>query len=339
MTELPLNGRNFLQLLFLGNGAVETTGEQGGMRQGAGNAISINGSRPTSNNYLLDGTSNTDTALGTPAAILSIDAIQEFKEQTATYSAEYGFSANQISIVSKTGTNRLSGSVFSFMRNDKLDAQSFFDVEKQKLDQKQFGFVVGGPVLLPGYNGRNKTFFLVNYEGLRREVGSQDFLRVPLPDELAGRFTTTIIDPVTGQPFPNNTIPSEPLSRGWRTWRSPRTTGRRRMPASRKATTSGSGTCRPTRTSSPCASTSSSAPAGARCSAATRSRTGRTPRSARSPSSGTCSSSRTRKNWQVSHSLPIAVEPRQPVPHRVCRAPGRTSTGSPRRRPTSTPRG
>ena len=112
VTELPLNGRNFLQLLFLGNGAVETDGEQGGMRQGAGNAISINGSRPTSNNYLLDGTSNTDTALGTPAAILSIDAIQEFKEQTATYSAEYGFSANQISIVSKTGTNRLSGSVF-----------------------------------------------------------------------------------------------------------------------------------------------------------------------------------------------------------------------------------
>ena len=81
------------------------------MRQGAGNAISINGSRPTSNNYLLDGTSNTDTALGTPAAILSVDAIQEFKEQTATYSAEYGFSANQINIVSKTGTNRLSGSL------------------------------------------------------------------------------------------------------------------------------------------------------------------------------------------------------------------------------------
>jgi Carboxypeptidase regulatory-like domain len=214
VTELPLNGRNFLQLLFLGNGAVETTGEQGGMRQGAGNAISINGSRPTSNNYLLDGTSNTDTALGTPAAILSVDAIQEFKEQTATYSAEYGFSANQISIVSKTGTNRLSGSVFDFIRNDKFDARSFFDVQKQKLDQKQFGFVVGGPVWLPGaYNGRNKTFFLVNYEGLRREVGSQDFLRVPLPEELAGRFSSTIIDPVTKLPFANNTIPQNRFSR------------------------------------------------------------------------------------------------------------------------------
>jgi hypothetical protein len=214
VTELPLNGRNFLQLLFLGNGAVETTGEQGTMRQGAGNAISINGSRPTSNNYLLDGTSNTDTSLGTPAAILSVDAIQEFKEQTATYSAEYGFSANQISIVSKTGTNRLSGSLFYFLRNDALDARSFFDVEKQKLDQKQFGFVTGGPVLIPGaYDGRNRTFFLVNYEGMRREVGVQDFLRVPLPDELAGRFSTTIIDPVTRQPFPNNTIPTSRFTR------------------------------------------------------------------------------------------------------------------------------
>jgi len=214
VTELPLNGRNFLQLLFLGNGAVETTGEQGGMRQGAGNAISINGSRPTSNNYLLDGTSNTDTSLGTPAAILSVDAIQEFKEQTATYSAEYGFSANQISIVSKTGTNRLSGALFYFLRNDALDARSFFDVEKQKLDQKQFGFVTGGPVLVPGaYDGRNRTFFLVNYEGLRREVGAQDFLRVPLPDELAGRFSSTIIDPVTRQPFANNTIPTNRFTR------------------------------------------------------------------------------------------------------------------------------
>src|SRR6202022_79667 len=87
VTELPLNGRNFLSLLFIGNGAVETSGEQGSMRQGAGNAISINGSRPTSNNYMLDGTTNTDTSLNTPAVILSVDAIQEFKEQTANYSA------------------------------------------------------------------------------------------------------------------------------------------------------------------------------------------------------------------------------------------------------------
>jgi hypothetical protein len=216
VTELPLNGRNFLQLLFLGAGAVETGGEQAAMRQGVGNAISIMGARPTSNNYMLDGTANTDTALGTPAAILSVDAIEEFKEQTTTYSAEYGFSSNQINIVSKSGTNRLKGSVFGFFRNEGMDARNFFDpagAEKPKLDQKQFGFVVGGPVLLPFYDGKNKSFFLVNYEGTRIERGTSAFYTVPTPEQLAGRFSTTIIDPWTGQPFPNNTIPTSRFSR------------------------------------------------------------------------------------------------------------------------------
>jgi hypothetical protein len=218
VTQLPLNGRNFLSLLFLNGGTVETNGEQGGMRQGAGNAISINGARPTSNNYLLDGTSNTDTALGTPAAILSIDAIQEFKEQTGTYSAEYGFSANQVNIVSKTGTNDLHGAVFWFGRNDAFDANNFFNnargVRKTKLRQNQYGFVAGGPVWIPKvYNGRNKSFWLVNFEGYKRTSGFSDLLNIPTPDQLAGRFTTQIIDPVTGQPFPNNTVPQNRFSR------------------------------------------------------------------------------------------------------------------------------
>ena len=218
VTQLPLNGRNFLQLLFIGAGAVETSGEQGSMRQGAGNAISINGSRPTSNNYLLDGTSNTDTALGTPSTILSVDAIQEFKEQTTTYSAEYGFSANQINIVSKSGTNGLHGSVFWFLRNDALDANTFFNnlagSPKSKLRQNQPGFVAGGPVLIPKvYDGRNKTFWLANFEALRVRTGFQDFLNIPTPDQLAGRFTSTILDPVTGQPFPGNIVPQASFTR------------------------------------------------------------------------------------------------------------------------------
>src|SRR5262245_36983867 len=177
VTQLPLNGRNFLSLLFLNGGTVETTGEQGTMRQGAGNAISINGARPTSNNYMLDGTSNTDTALGTPAAILSIDAIQEFKEQTATYSAEYGFSANQVNIVSKRGTNDIHGTVFWFGRNDAFDANNFFNnargIKKTKLRQNQYGFVAGGPVWVPKlYDGRNKSFWLANFEGYLRTQGS-----------------------------------------------------------------------------------------------------------------------------------------------------------------------
>ena len=187
VTELPLNGRNFLQLLFLGAGAVETGGEQGGMRQGVGNAISIMGARPTSNNFMIDGTANIDTSIGTPAAVLSVDAIEEFKEQTTTYSAEYGFSSNQINLVSKTGTNSFHGTGFGFFRNDGWDARNFFDdktSEAPKLDQKQYGFVVGGPVMLPGYNGRNRTFFLVNYEGTRIDRGATNFYTVPTPQEL-----------------------------------------------------------------------------------------------------------------------------------------------------------
>jgi Carboxypeptidase regulatory-like domain len=218
VTQLPLNGRNFLQLLFLNGGTVETGGEQGIMRQGAGNAISINGSRPTSNNYLLDGTSNTDTALGTPSAILSVDVIQEFKEQTGSYSAEYGFSANQVNIVSKSGTNDLHGTAFWFGRNDAFDANTYFNnrdgTEKNKLRQNQYGFVVGGPAWIPKlYNGRNKTFWLVNFEGRRTISGFQDLLTVPTPDQLAGRFTSVIIDPTTGAPFPGNTIPASRFSR------------------------------------------------------------------------------------------------------------------------------
>jgi hypothetical protein len=210
VTDLPLNGRNFIQLLFLGAGAVETAGEQGAMRQGVGGAISIMGARPTSNNFMLDGTANVDTSLGTVAAVLSVDAIQEFKEQTSTYSAEYGFSSNQVNIVSKSGTNRLHGSVFDFIRNEKLDARNFFDpagAEKPKLDQKQPGFVVGGPIW------KNRTFFLVNYEGTRIKRGSSSFYTIPTPDELAGHFSATVIDPLTGKPFPNNTIPSSRFSR------------------------------------------------------------------------------------------------------------------------------
>ncbi len=209
ITDLPLNGRNFLSLLFLSAGAVQTSGEQGVMRQGAGNAISLMGGRPTSNNFMIDGTSNIDTSLGTPAVILSVDALEEFKEQTKTYSAEYGFSANQVNLVSKSGSNEYHGALFYFGRNQGLDAKNFFDppnAEKPKLDQKQFGGTISGPII------KNKTFLLFNYEGTRIDRGSSSFYIVPSPDELAGRFSTTIIDPLTGQPFSNNTIPSSRFS-------------------------------------------------------------------------------------------------------------------------------
>lgn len=237
--QLPLNGRNFLNLLFIGAGAVQTVGEQGQMRSGEGNAISINGARPESNNYTLDGMVNTDTALNTPAVILSQDAIQEFKVQSETYSAEFGFSANQVNIVSKSGTNTLHGALFEFNRNDAFDASTHFQPTKPLLRQNQFGFVLNGPVVLPRlYNGRDKTFFLANYEGWRIKVGtSPTNVFVPDPAQLSGNFAasglpafSTVtgspcqiaiaqgqsclpVDPLTGQPFLNNTIPSTRFSR------------------------------------------------------------------------------------------------------------------------------
>ena len=210
ITDLPLNGRNFLSLLYLNAGAVETTGEQGAMRQGVGNAISLQGARPTSNNFMIDGTANIDTSVGTPAVILSVDALEQFTQQNKTYSAEYGFSANQINLVSKAGNNEFHGVGFLFGRNEKWDAKNFFDsptAAKPPLDQKQFGGTFSGPII------KNKTFFLVNYEGARITRGTTGFYLVPTADQLAGRFSQPIIDPVTRQPFPNNTIPQERYSR------------------------------------------------------------------------------------------------------------------------------
>ncbi len=233
--QLPLNGRNFLNLLFIGAGAVQTVGEQGQMRQGEGNAISINGGRPESNNYTLDGMANTDTALNTPAVILSQDAIQEFKVQSETYSAEFGFSANQVNIVSKSGTNDIHGSVFEFDRNDAFDASTHFQPVKPILRQNQFGFVLGGPVFIPKvYDGRNKTFWLANYEGWRIINGTSSYLNVPDTAQLSGNFSASglpaygspacaaalaggnpcmPIDPTTGQPFQGNVVPAGRFSR------------------------------------------------------------------------------------------------------------------------------
>ena len=248
--QLPLQNRNFISLIFLTPGAVETNGEQGTMRQGSGNAISINGARPESNNYTLDGIANVDTALGTPAVILSQDAIQEFKIQSGTYSAEYGFSANQVNIISKSGSNSLHGSVFEFLRNDAFDAfrvnpNQPAPTRKPELRQNQFGYVLGGPIYIPKlYDGRNKTFFLANYEGQRAVNGIVSNFIVPTPAMLSGNFNGATIlngpnagqplpafgsaactaeisagrgcmpvDPDTGAPFPGNIIPSTSFSR------------------------------------------------------------------------------------------------------------------------------
>lgn len=197
--QLPLDGRNFVQLLFIGAGAVTIGGEQGTMRQGEGNAISINGGRPEGNNFTLDGLVNTDQAMETPAVILSQDAIQEFKVESGIYPAEYGFSASQINIVSKGGTNSLHGSIFESDRNNAFDAHPFPTATNfinstpttiAILRLNQFGFVANGPVYFPKlYDGRNKTFFMANYEGWRMNNGATLTDTVPNPATLQGDFT------------------------------------------------------------------------------------------------------------------------------------------------------
>jgi len=235
VVDLPLNGRNWTSLLFVSAGAVTVGAEMGVMRQGEGNGISINGGRPESNNYTLDGLGASDVALSTPAVILSIDAIQEFKVLSDTYSAEYGFAANQVNIVSKSGTNQLHGTLFEFDRNNAFDARSpVAQPTLPTLRQNQFGFVVGGPVMLPHlYDGRNKTFFMANYEGWRVSNGISQFANVPTPQELQGDFSGTGYpepgtaacaaalakaqacnpeNPATGLAFPGDQIPSSMFS-------------------------------------------------------------------------------------------------------------------------------
>jgi hypothetical protein len=211
--DLPLNGRNFTQLLLLGAGAVQSSGEQGSFRRNVGNSLTIQGAHPGSNSFMLDGISINDAYYQTPAVVPSIDALQEFHEQTKGYSAAYGFGANQINLTTKSGTNALHGTVYDFLRNDALDARSFFDTTTLPLRQNQFGYTLGGPVWIPKvYNGKDKTFFFANYEGLRTRTSFTGFGIVPTTAELSGVFSTTIINPVTHQPYPDNTIPQSDFS-------------------------------------------------------------------------------------------------------------------------------
>jgi hypothetical protein len=202
VAALPLNGRNFMQLLLVGAGAVTVGGEQGTMRQGEGAAVSVNGGRPEGNNYTLDGLVNTDQALVTPAVILSQDAIGEFKVQSGVYPAENGFGASQVNIVSRAGTNAIHGAVFESNRNDAYDAKPFTNASytgdsptsNPILRLNQFGFVADGPVYIPKlYNGRDKSFWMANYEGWRMNNGSSIRESVPTPAELAGDFSQTTL--------------------------------------------------------------------------------------------------------------------------------------------------
>ncbi|MGH9839037.1 MAG: carboxypeptidase regulatory-like domain-containing protein, partial [Blastocatellia bacterium] len=208
-TQIPLNGRDFSQLILLTPGAVTRPGgfdlTTGAATGSFGSGVAIGG-RDAHNNFTIDGAGNNARQFGNVALRPSIDVIQEFKVQTNSYSAEFGNAAfGQITLVTKSGTNEFHGSVFEFLRNDKLDARNFFLPKRAKLNRNQFGGTISGPVR------RNRTFFLFNYEGLRERRGVEAFASVPPESWRAGDFSgvagLTLRDPQTGQPFPNNRIP------------------------------------------------------------------------------------------------------------------------------------
>jgi hypothetical protein len=214
--QLPLNGRNFVSLTRTIPGVLR--GIPGSNIDGAGSlawrasaAFSANGQRPRDNNYLLDGVDNNETWLQTVVVFPSVDAIDEFKLQTSTYSAEFGRSlGGVVNLQIKSGSNEFHGSAFEFHRNSKFDANNFFNNANQRpkpdFKQNQFGGTLGGPIF------RGKTFFFGDYQGLRLEAGQTYLSTVPTVRMRNGDFgeiTRVIYDPLTRQPFPNNVIPRE----------------------------------------------------------------------------------------------------------------------------------
>lgn len=185
VAELPLNGRDPLQLAAITPGVLPGQKASNGVPPGE-DFIGA-GTREIQNSISLDGISIVNNLITTTPFHPSVDAIQEFEVQTGTYSAQYGsYLGAHLNLITKTGTNELHGALFEFFRNDVLDARNYFqkpDTPKAPLRQNQFGFELGGPVYIPKvYDGRNKTFFMADYEGLRlvKNVTSLDTVLTPL---------------------------------------------------------------------------------------------------------------------------------------------------------------
>ena len=178
--ELPLAGRDFTDLAFFVPGVVPKG-------SGQGSFASVNGARPTNTNFYVDGFDNRNAQGGAAQVRPNIDALQEFKMEVSGYSAEYGRMAGGILNMSlRSGTNDIHGNVSYFLRNDSLDARSFFDADKTRLNQNQLSGTVTGPVV------RNKTFYMFSYELQRRAQEYTRLSRVPSELERMGDFSQTI---------------------------------------------------------------------------------------------------------------------------------------------------
>ncbi len=238
IADLPLNGRNYLQLVALSPNVTfgfpnsHLTGSisrQGGSR--VEQHISIAGQRDAFTHFTLDGVENTDVNFNTYVVLPSIDALQEFKVQSGVYPAEFGRQTGQVNVSTKSGTNQFHGSLFEFLRNDKLDAKAYaFTINrppKEPFKWNQYGYTIGGPVWIPRiFNGRNRLFFLSSFEGYRDRKQIRGAYNVPSIGMRNGDFSellprTVIYDPatrtrqpngnVTALPFPGNVIPKNLL--------------------------------------------------------------------------------------------------------------------------------
>jgi hypothetical protein len=183
--DLPLNGRQFTQLGLLQTGVVPLTPgllEAGGSLR-AGQAYAVNGQRPESNNYLIDGADNFDTVDGGFVMEPPVDAIAEFRILTHTANAEFGHSTGSTTnIITRSGTNDFHGSFWDFVRNNAMDAKSFFADSVEPLERNQFGGTFGGPIK------KDKTFFFLYYEGVRDQQGETTRTTVPSNAERLGNF-------------------------------------------------------------------------------------------------------------------------------------------------------
>ncbi|HKZ80397.1 MAG TPA: TonB-dependent receptor [Pyrinomonadaceae bacterium] len=225
IVDLPLNGRNFLELGPLQAGVTPpipgidvvgsgTNNTPGGTRFN----FVVNGMRITSNNHLLDGVNNVEPITGSAMIVPSPDTLHEFKILTNSYGAEFGRAGGSIvTVLTKSGTNDFHGSLYEFLRNDVFDAANFFapiDPDTKKpivpaLKQHQFGGTIGGPIV------KSRTFFFFGYEGFRQRKGIS--VSAPVPSLLVrqGNFsqeTIKPIDPFTREPFPGGIIPQQRIN-------------------------------------------------------------------------------------------------------------------------------
>ncbi len=211
IAEIPLDGRNFSDLAYLTGGVIPKG-------DGGDGAFAVNGARADNAGFIMDGMNNTQRRNTGAMINPPLEGVQEFRMMTSGFSAEYGrYAGGMLTVVTKSGTNRLKGALYEFLRNDALDAGGYFDVEKSKLRRNQFGATVSGPVYIPKlYNGKNRTFFMATWESLRAITGKTQRGIVPTPEMFCGDFSRAvdamgkplkITDTLAKAPFPNNQIP------------------------------------------------------------------------------------------------------------------------------------